>query len=167
MCVFEMIDNDRLEKELKSLSGWAKFRTFTILKMPSAAFVGLRFLGADNDSCTTSIPGGWRSQNPFKTMYWAAQGMAAELATGAVPFAISRSCERGLRMFVVGTEATFVKRAKGRIHFTCNDIAAARTAIEAALNSNEATECDMRVVGVDSSGDTVSEWVFKWNFRAR
>ena len=162
-----MIDEARLQRELKGLSGWARFRAFTILSMPAGAFVGLRLVRADADVCVTSIPGGWRSQNPFKTMYWAAQGMAAELATGAVPFAISRSTKRGIRMFVVGTEATFVKRAKGKVVFTCEDIAAARVAIEETLATGEKIDLDMRAVGRDSDGDIVSEWVFKWNFRAR
>ena len=162
-----MIDEAQLQSELKRLSGWSRFRAFTVLSMPSAAFVGLRFVRADEEVCVTSIPGGWRSQNPFKTMYWAAQGMAAELATGVVPFAISRTTKRGIRMFVVGTEATFVKRAKGKIVFTCEDIAAARAAIEATLTTGEKIDLDMRAVGRDSDGDIVSEWVFKWNFRAR
>ena len=162
-----MIDEARLQSELKRLSGWARFRAFTVLSMPSAAFVGLRFVRADEEVCVTSIPGGWRSQNPFKTMYWAAQGMAAELATGVVPFAISRTTKRGIRMFVVSTEATFVKRAKGKIVFTCEDIAAARAAIEETLTTGEKIELDLRAVGRDSDGDIVSEWVFKWNFRAR
>ena len=155
-----MIDEARLQRELKGLSGWARFRAFTVLSMPAGAFVGLRLVRADADVCVTSIPGGWRSQNPFKTMYWAAQGMAAELAT-------SRSTKRGIRMFVVGTEATFVKRAKGKIVFTCEDISAARAAIEETLATGEKIDLDMRAVGHDSNGDIVSEWVFKWNFRAR
>ena len=68
---------------------------------------------------------------------------------------------------MVATEATFVKRAKGRIAFTCEDIGLARTAIEETLVTGESIDCDMRAVGRDSSGDTVSEWVFTWNFRAR
>ena len=118
----------------------------------------------DDTSCVTSIPGGWRSQNPFKTMYWAVQGMGAELATGAAPFAMSRAMPEKLRMFVVGTEATFTKRAKGRISVTCEDVRAAREAIDLSASTGESVDCDMRSIGTDSSGDIVSEWVFKWNF---
>ena len=90
--------------------------------------------------------------------------MGAELATVAPPFAMSRSKPERLRMFVVGTEATFVKRAKGRITFTCDEVSASREAIERSLDSGESVDCDLRSVGRDSSGDVVSEWVFKWNF---
>jgi hypothetical protein len=97
-------------------------------------------------------------------MYWAVQGMGAELATGAAPFAMSRSMSEKLRMFVVGTEATFGKRAKGRIKFTCDGVSTARDAIEQSRVSGKSVECDLKSVGRDSSGDVVSEWVFKWNF---
>ena len=155
------INETKLEKEYKSLRGRTKFRIFTALSMPAAWFSGIRMDKIDHETCTTSLPGGWRSQNPFKTMYWAVQGMGAELATGAAPFAISRSMDERLRMFVVGTEAKFVKRAKGRITFTCNDVAKARVAIEESLNTGEAVEIDLTSQGKDSEGEIVSEWVFK------
>lgn len=157
------INETKLEKEYKSLRGRTKFRIFTALSMPAAWFSGIRMDKIDHETCTTSLPGGWRSKNPFKTMYWAVQGMGAELATGAAPFAISRSMDERLRMFVVGTEAKFVKRAKGRITFTCNDVAKARVAIEESLNTGEAVEIDLTSQGKDSEGEIVSEWVFKWN----
>ena len=85
------IDDDRLAAEYKGLLGPIKFRLFSLVSMPAARFAGLRLDRLDNETCITSIPGGWRSQNPFKTMYWAVQGMGAELATGAPPFAMSLS----------------------------------------------------------------------------
>jgi len=159
-----LIDEGRLKSEFRSLLGMVKFRLFSLVSMPAARFAGLRIDRLDENSCVTSIPGGWRSQNPFKTMYWAVQGMGAELATGAAPFAMSRAMTNKLRMFVVGTEATFTKRAKGRISFTCEDVNAAREAIESSSSTGESVECEMKSIGTDSSGDIVSEWIFKWNF---
>ena len=159
------IDENKLVSEYRGLLGSIKFRMFSLLSMPTARFAGLRMDRIDDEICATSIPGGWRSQNPFKTMYWAVQGMGAELATGAAPFAISRAMPEKLRMFVVGTEATFTKRAKGRITFTCDEVSSARNAIEKSMDSGESVECDIQSTGRDSSGDIVSEWIFKWNFR--
>ena len=160
-----MSESEAME-EYKSLTGRIKFRIFTALSMPAAWFSGLRLDVLNGDKCVTSLPGGWRSQNPFKTMYWAVQGMGAELATGAAPFAISRSMDEKLRMFVISTEAKFVKRAKGRITFICADVSKAREAIEESLETGEAVDVDLISVGKDSSGDVVSEWVFKWNLLA-
>ena len=127
------IDQGKLKSEFRSLLGPVKFRLFSLVSMPTARFAGLRVDHLDDSSCVTSIPGGWRSQNPFKTMYWAVQGMGAELATGAAPFAMARSMPEKLRMFVVGTDASFTKRARGRISFSCEDVSAARKAIEYRL----------------------------------
>jgi hypothetical protein len=159
------IDENKLISEYRGLLGSIKFRMFSLLSMPTARFAGLRMDRIDDEICATSIPGGWRSQNPFKTMYWAVQGMGAELATGAAPFAISRAMPEKLRMFVVGTEASFIKIAKGRITFTCDEVSSARNAIEKSMDSGESVECVLKSTGRDSAGDIVSEWIFKWNFR--
>ncbi|HHZ73821.1 MAG TPA: DUF4442 domain-containing protein [Candidatus Poseidoniales archaeon] len=159
------IDENKLASEYRSLLGAIKFRMFSLVSMPTARFAGLRMDRINNEICATSIPGGWRSQNPFKTMYWAVQGMGAELATGAAPFAISRAMPEKLRMFVVGTEASFTKIAKGRITFTCDEVPSARNAIEKSMKSGEPVECVLKSTGRDTSGEIVSEWIFKWNFR--
>ncbi len=159
------IDDAKLVSELKGLKRRMRFRLFTSLSMPAAAFVGLRINRIDRTTCVTALPGGWRTQNPFRTMYWAVQGMGAELATGAAPFAMSRSMPEKLRMFVVGVEGTFTKRAKGKVTFICEDVEMTRKAIEESLATGESVNCNLKSIGHDSSGDVVSEWVFKWNFR--
>ncbi len=159
------IEEQKLAAEYRSLLGLIKLRMFTLVSMPTARLAGIRMEDINDEICKTSIPGGWRSQNPFKTMYWAVQGMGAELSTGAVPFAISRAMPEKLRMFVVGTEASFTKTAKGRITFTCEEVATARRAIERSMQSGEPVECILKSTGRDKSGDIVSEWIFKWNFR--
>ena len=159
-----LVDEERLASEIKKIKSPIRFLLWTFRKFPASRFSGLRMDKLDAESCVVSIPGGWRSQNPFSSMYWAVQGMGAELATGAAPFAMSRAIPEKLRMFVIGTEATFTKRAKGRISFTCKDVIAAREAIELSASSREPVECDMKSIGTDSSGDVVSEWIFKWNF---
>jgi hypothetical protein len=158
------IDDAKLDSELKGLKRRMRFRLFTTLSMPAAAFVGLRIDRIDRTTCITALPGGWRTQNPFRTMYWAVQGMGAELATGAAPFAMSRSMPEKLRMFVVGVDSTFTKRAKGRVTFICGDVENTRKAIEESLATGESVNCNLKSIGHDSSGAVVSEWVFKWNF---
>ena len=90
--------------------------------------------------------------------------MGAELSTGAAPFATSKSMSNKVRMFVVGTEAKFIKRAKGKILFTCKDNSIARNAIEESMATGKSVDCELKSVGTDKTGDVVSEWIFKWNF---
>ena len=63
-----MIDQSKLEQEYRGLLKPLRFRFFTLLMMPSAAFVGLKIDEVNEDYCQISVKGGWRSQNPFKTM---------------------------------------------------------------------------------------------------
>lgn len=159
-----LIDEEKLISEYNNLLKKYRFRIFTFRLMPTAWIAGLSVKQLDDKICITSIPGGWRSQNPFKTMYWAVQGMGAELSTGAAPFALSKSMSKKLRMFVVGTEAKFTKRAKGKIQFTCKDNSIARDAIEESMETGMSVDCELKTVGTDISGNIVSEWIFKWNF---
>ena len=160
------IDDTKLISEYKSLTGRIKFRIFTALSMPAAWFSGLRLDVLNGDKCVTSLPGGWRSQNPFKTMYWAVQGMAAEMSTGAFPFAISRSISQNLRMYVIGVESDFIKVARGKIVFYCSNLFDAYNAIEETIRTKKSVKCDLISTGKDSSGEVVSKWIFKWNFLA-
>ena len=159
-----LFDQKKLLSEYKNLLKGPRFRLFTALSMPTAWLAGLKIIQLDDNLCITSLPGGWRSQNPFNTMYWAVQGMGAELSTGASAFALSKSMSEKLRMFVIGTEATFTKRAKGKIIFTCKDNSKTRDAIKESILTGKSVECDLVSVATDKSGDVVSEWVFKWNF---
>jgi len=160
------VDEKKLTKQYSLMLRRIPMRAFMVLKMPAAAFVGLRIDSVSSEQTVVSVPGGRRTQNPFGTMYWAVQGMAAELATGIVPTCISRSTSMKLRMFVVGTEATFGKKAYGRCNFTCNDTHKVLEAFDQSLSTGKSVNCDLTATGTDGDGEVVSEWVFKWNFLA-
>jgi hypothetical protein len=40
----------------------------------------------------------------------------------------------------------------------------ARDAIEESVVTGIPVECNLTSIATDSSGDVVSEWIFKWNF---
>ena len=160
------VDEKKLEKQYSLMLKRIPMKAFMIFKMPAAAFVGMRIDSVSSGQTVVSSPGGRRTQNPFGTMYWAVQGMAAELATAIVPTCISRSTSMKLRMFVVGTEATFGKKAYGPCSFTCNDTYKVLEAFDESLTAGKSVNCDLTATGTDRDGEVVSEWVFKWNFLA-
>ena len=55
---------------------------YTFLKLPSAWWCGVRLVTITPMVCEVKVRLKWFNQNPFKSMFWAVQGMAAELATG-------------------------------------------------------------------------------------
>ena len=61
-----------------------KVTAFTFLKLPSVYWLGIRVKTISEQNCTVTVKHRWISQNPFKSLFWAVQGMAAELTTGAM-----------------------------------------------------------------------------------
>jgi hypothetical protein len=160
------VNETKLARQYSLMLKRVPMKAFMLLKMPAAAFAGLRIESVSSEKTVVSVPGGRRTQNPFGTMYWAVQGMAAELATAVVPTCISRSTPMKLRMFVVGTEAVFGRKAYGRCSFTCSDTNKVMEAFDESLSTGKSVNCDLTAIGTDSDAEVVSEWVFKWNFLA-
>jgi len=99
----------------------SKINTFTFLKLPSAWWCGVRLKYIDEKKAITMVKHKWMNQNPFKSMFWAVQGMAAELSTGALVMNEIQKSGKKVSMLVANNKATFTKKATGRINFTCED----------------------------------------------
>lgn len=140
----------------------SKFNTFTMVKLPSAWLTGVRVKVLSAHSCTTSVKHRWINQNPFKSMFWAVQGMAAELATGALVIAHIQESGKKMSMLVATNNASFTKKATGRISFVCNDGIAIKETIDKAIATGEGQTCWMKAVGTNKEGVQVSEFNFEW-----
>lgn len=147
-----------------SKSGLNKFLLF---KLPSAFICGVRVKQIDEDKCVVTVKHRWINQNPFNSMYFAVQAMAAELSTGAlVMFQIKKS-GKNISMLVANNKGNFTKKATGRITFTCNDSYMAEQAIQEAIASGEGQTFWMKSIGTDEKGDKVSEMDFEWSVRIK
>lgn len=138
-----------------------------MLKLPSAFLTGVRVKKISEESCVTSVKLRWINQNPFNSMFWAVQGMAAELSTGALVMAQIRAHGANVSMLVANNKATFTKKAKGRITFTCNDGVSIKEAISATVANGEGQTCLMKAVGTDEANDIVSVFEFEWTVRRK
>ena len=54
-----------------------KLNYFLALKLPSAFLMGVRTKFIDDSKCIVVVKHRWINQNPFNSMFWAVQGMAA------------------------------------------------------------------------------------------
>ena len=140
----------------------SKFNTFTMIKLPSAWLTGVRVKSLSPESCTTTVKHRWINQNPFNSMFWAVQGMAAELATGALVIAHIQKSGKKISMLVANNNATFTKKATGRIHFVCDNGPQIKEAIDKAVATGEGQTCWMKAVGTNKDGVQVSEFNFEW-----
>jgi len=144
-----------------------KLNTFLLFKLPSAFISGVRVKQITTDQCVVSVKHRWINQNPFNSMYFAVQAMAAELSTGAlVMYHIKRSGKK-ISMLVANNKGTFTKKAKGRITFTCTDGHLIAEAIANAIATGQGQTFWMKSVGVDEAGDAVSEMHFEWSIKAK
>ena len=93
--------------------------------------------------------------------------MAAELATGAIILSEVRNITVPISMLVTCNEAEFLKKAKGKITFTCSDVALVKNQFDTHLQSEKGTRFWMQSEGVDQQGDVVSRFRFEWSIKAK
>ncbi len=144
-----------------------KFNTFTFFKLPAAWWCGVRLRYIDQRKSVVTVRHSWRNQNPFNSMFWAVQGMAAELSTGAMVIDQIRISGKKISMLVANNNANFSKKATGKITFTCEDGHLIHDAIRATLNTGEGQTFWMKSVGVNEEGVVVSTFNFEWTIRVK
>jgi hypothetical protein len=136
---------------------------FLFFKLPSAFWCGVRAKSVDAHQCTVTVKHRWFNQNPFNSMYFAVQAMAAELTTGAlVMFQIKKSGQK-ISMLVANNKSNFTKKATGRITFICSDGHLIEKAIQQTIETGEGQTFWMKSIGTNEKGDQVSEMDFEWS----
>ena len=145
----------------------SKLNTFVLFNLPSAYLSGVRVTQISTDKCTVSVKHRWINQNPFNSMYFAVQAMAAELSTGALVMYHIKNSNKKISMLVANNKGNFTKKARGRITFTCHDGHLIADAIAKTVATGEGQTFWMKSIGVDESGDQVSEMDFEWSVRAK
>jgi len=144
-----------------------KINIFLLFNLPSAFFTGVRVKSISENSCITTVRHRWINKNPFNSVFWAIQGMAAELSTGALVMSYIKKSNANISMLVANNKASFMKKAKGRITFSCNDGHLIKEVIDEALETNEGQTCWMKSEGTDSKGDVVSIFEFEWTVKVK
>ena len=144
-----------------------KITTFTFFKLPSVYWLGIRVKSISETNCIVKVKHRWISQNPFKSLFWAVQGMAAELSTGAMVMSCIHDSNLPIAMLVANNKANFSKKATGRITFICNDGLKIKETIDKAIATNEGQTCWMTSVGKNENGDVVSTFEFEWTVKLR
>ena len=145
----------------------AKLNTFLFFKLPSAFWCGVRVKSISPSICTATVKHRWLNQNPFNSIYFAVQAMAAELTTGALVMYQIKKSKKDISMLVANNKGNFTKKAKGRITFTCSDGAIIEEAIQKTIATGEGQTLWLKSIGMDAQGDVVSEMDFEWSVRLK
>ncbi|CAA0182112.1 DUF4442 domain-containing protein [Tenacibaculum maritimum] len=144
-----------------------KINAFTMLKLPAAYFTGVRVKHINDCECSVIVKHRWVNQNPFKSLFWAIQGMAAELATGALVMQEIENSGKKISMLVTNMNATFTKKATGKITFVCKDGELIRKAIHKSIETREGQVVVMKSAGVNNEGISVSKFEFEWSIKLK
>jgi hypothetical protein len=128
----------------------SKLNKFLMLKLPAAYLTGVRTKQLDDTTCVVSVKHSWINQNPFNSMFWAVQGMAAELTTGALVMKKIRESRKKVSMLVANNNASFTKKATGRITFTCDEGIKVDEAIAKAIETGEGQTVWLNSNGINS-----------------
>jgi hypothetical protein len=144
-----------------------KINFFLFFKLPSAFWCGVRAKSIDNQKCSVTVKHSWKNQNPFKSMYFAVQAMAAELSTGALVMYHIHKSGRKISMLVANNRGNYTKKATGRITFTCHDGIHLELAVQKAIETSEGQTVWMKSIGTNENGDQVSEMDFEWSIKIK
>ena len=114
-----------------------RINRFMLFKLPLAYLGGVRVVSIEKETAIVNITHKWMNQNPFKSMFWAAQGMAAEMATGVLVMKGIENIGKNVSMLVTNQRGNFTKKATGKIRFECHHGGLVANALEESAKVKE------------------------------
>lgn len=144
-----------------------RINMFMLFNLPLAYLGGVRVHTLSNKEAVVKIRHKWINQNPFKSMFWAAQGMAAEMSTGVLVMNAIEFSNEKVSMLVTHQEASFFKKATGRIMFTCAGGKEISDAISLSKETKEGQVIVLTSEGKSEDGVVVSSFSFEWSLKVK
>lgn len=140
---------------------------FMLFKLPSAFFTGVRLRKITDEIAVVKVTHRWVNQNPFNSLYYGVQAMAAELSTGALVMKKIQESGKRVSMLVTKQEATFTKKGRGRMAFVCEDGSLIDEKLKKTIETGEGQVIFLKSVAKDAKDDIVSTFVFEWSIKAK
>lgn len=139
---------------------------YLLWKLPAAWFMGIRVRSCSPEQCLVMLPFTWRSQNPFRSIYFAAQCAAGELSTGLIALALLQE-KPPVSMLVTHIEAVFFVKANDTLTFTCSDGAAIHAAIQKALETGNPQVLQANSIATLPDGREAAKISITWSFKKK
>lgn len=144
-----------------------QYNIYTFFKLPSVWWCGIRVKSVNEKSCLIGVKHRWINQNPFKSMFWAAQGMAAEMATGVLVMRGIENIGKKVSMLVINQRGNFTKKATGKIRFECHHGGLVANALEESNKTGEGRVITMKAEGFNTEGVSVCNFHFEWSLKVK
>ncbi len=144
-----------------------KMNKFLLFKLPAAYFTGIRVSKLTENEVQATVKHKWINQNPFKSLYWAVQGMASELTTGVLVMKHISDSGKRISMLVTHQSGDFFKKATGKITFSCKDGDEIKEAINKSIDTKEGQIVVLTSKGINEQGVEVSSFTYQWSIKAK
>lgn len=144
-----------------------KLNRFLLFKLPSAYISGVRVSSINDKEAMATVKYQWINQNPFKSLYWATQGMASELVTGILVMKKIDESGKKISMLVTTQTGNFTKKAIGKITFICSDGDRIKETIDNAISSGEGQTLIMTAEGFNEQYESVSKFEYTWSIKMK
>jgi hypothetical protein len=144
-----------------------KFRLFLLRKLPAAYIAGIRIKNCNEESCSVSVPFKWRTQNPFRSTYFACLSMAAEMSTGVLAMANVYQRKPKVSMLITSVESNYYKKAVGNTTFICNDGLEIRKTVNEAYETLLPQTIKAKSQGYNKQNELIAEFWFTWSFKVK
>ena len=144
-----------------------KQRLFYLKNLPMALISGIRITHLDEEKAIAVVPYRWRNKNPFRSMYFAVQSMAAELSTAAPVFMALKGVDANIAFIIVDLKAEFVKKAQSKVTFSCTGYKEIYAAISKLKQPDDSVTVTAKTVGRDADDNEVATFYFTWSFKIR
>jgi len=136
-------------------------------KLPSAWISGVRVHEINNQKAVVTTRHRWINQNPFGSMYFAVLAMGSELSTGILVMKKIQDSGKNISMLVTHNEATFTKKAKGKIRFICEEGNKIDAFIQKTVSTGEGIQFNLHSSAYDEQNDLVCEFIFQWSMKLK
>ncbi|MCF8244564.1 MAG: DUF4442 domain-containing protein [Saprospiraceae bacterium] len=153
-------------KYLQDIQSSWKLWLYFFKNLPSALWWGFKVKSASTERTEVTIPYNWRTQNPFKSIYFAALAGAGELSTGVMA-TLARMSGGDVSMLVLEQRAEFVKKANTLTTFTCEDGQAVFETVKKAVSTRQPQTITMLGTGRNTDGEVVARIYITWTFKLR
>jgi acyl-coenzyme A thioesterase PaaI-like protein len=144
-----------------------KQKLFYLKSLPMGLISGIRLVHLDEAKAVAEVPFRWRNKNPFNSMYFAVQSMAAELSTAAPVMLALKDFDADVALIIVDLKVTFVKKAQSKTTFTCTEYSSIHDAITQLKQPGDTTAITLKTTGRDTDENEVATFYFTWSFKRR
>jgi hypothetical protein len=152
------------DKELAQelINPW-KLRLWMLTRLPMGLISGMVIEALDAERCVVVLKDHWWIRNPFRSVFWAVMGMAAELSTGALIHTYASGT--GVQYILVGMKANFFKKARGKSFYFCEAGMEVRRSFEDPVNNGDPRIVLLPVLTKNQAGEILAEFIFYWQLR--